>query len=104
MTQSLQQIIDGAKEELKDTFKDAEYPTDLIHEITDSACLMPNCSYLQLACDNMHLALDEPEIGPAFDGTPTPINIIVANLYENISNELHQYLYELQDDDFKEAA
>jgi len=104
MTQSLEQIITGAKEELKDNFKDAEYPTDLIHEITGSACLMPNYSYLKLACENMHLALDEPDCGPAFDGSPTPINIIVANLYENISNELHQYLYVLQDEDFKEAA
>jgi len=104
MTQSLHQIILDAKEELKDSFKDAEYPTDLIHQIADSACLMPNYSYLKLACDNMHLALDEPECGAAFSGEPTPINIIVANLYEAISNELHQHLYVLQDKDYKEAA
>jgi len=96
MAQSLDQIISDAKDELQENYRDVEYPTDLIHEITDSACLMPNYRYLELACENMLLALDTPECGPAFDGSPTPINIIVANLYEAISNGLHEYLYELE--------
>jgi len=100
MTQSLYQIIKDAKEELQQQLNDEpdmQYPEDRVHEIVDSICLMPNYQYLELACDNMDLALNEPECGPAFDGTPTPINIICANLYTAISNELHQYLYELEE-------
>jgi len=103
MTHSLQQIILDAKEELQQQWQQSEYPEDQIHEITDSACLMSNYDYLQLAAANTSLALDEPECGPAFDGTPTPINVICANLYELISGELHQHLYELQSE-LDEAA
>jgi len=98
---TLNKIISDAKEEFRDNHKNYEYPTDLIHEITDAACLLPNYTFLKLACDNIELALDEPEIGPAFDGKATPINIIAANLYETISNELYQYHLEL---DEQEAA
>ena len=94
---TLYKIIETAKEEFRENYKDSEYPEDYIYEITDSACLLDNHTFLKLACDNMSLALNEPELGAAFDGSSTPINIIAANLYENISNELHQYYYELEE-------
>lgn len=100
MTQSLYQIIKDAKEELQQQLTDEpdmQYPEDRVHEIVDSICLMPNYQYLELAAANNDLATSEPDCGPAFDGTPTPINIICANLYEAISNELHQYLYEQEE-------
>ena len=94
---TLYKIIETAKEEFKENYKDCDYAEDYIYEITDSACLLDNYTFLKLACDNLDLALNEPELGAAFDGTATPINIIAANLYENISNELHQYYYELEE-------
>jgi len=99
MTQSLTQIIEGAKEELQEQLisePDMEYPEDRIHEITDGTCLMPDYRYLDLAAANNDLATSEPECGPAFDGTATPINIICANLYQRISQELFELLYEIQ--------
>lgn len=104
MKQSLEKIIEDAKEEFKENYKSYEYATDLIHEITDNTCLLDNYTFLKLACDNLDLALNEPELGPAFDGSATPINIICANLYEYISNELFQYLHILQDKGYREAA
>lgn len=100
MAQSLEQIIQAAKEELQEQLAnepDMEYPEDRIHEITDNACLMPNYQYLDLAAANNDLATSEPELGPAFDGTPTAINIICANLYERISQELFELLHEIQE-------
>lgn len=100
MAQSLEQIIIDAKEELQEQLTsepDMEYPEDRIHEITDSACLMPNYQYLDLAAANNDLATSEPECGPAFDGTATPINIICANIYERINQELFELLYEIQE-------
>jgi len=105
MALTLEQLITSAKEALEEALyyePDIEYPEDRIHEITDNACLLPNHTYLQLAADNMELALEEPELGPAFDGRPTPVNIICANLYEHISQELFQHLYSLQEQ--REAA
>ncbi len=101
MTQTLSQIIDTAKEALADSFRDYEYPEDLVHELADNACCINNYNLLQLACEDLTLATEESELGLAFDGRKTAVNAIAANLYERISNELHQYLYELQE---REAA
>ena len=55
---------------------------DVFHEIADSNVPIYNYDLLQLASDNIFLAVNEPELGPAFDGSHTPINIIAANVYE----------------------
>ena len=79
-----------AVEELKDSLRD--YPDndehDTIHEIADSSVPVYTYDLLQLAANNLDLAVVEPEIGPAFDGSPTPVNIIAANIYEEITQEL----------------
>jgi hypothetical protein len=54
---------------------------------------------LRLAADNLQLATDEPELGPAFDGTPTPVNIIAANVFEHIEQELWQAWQAMQEDE-----
>jgi len=100
MTQSLEQIIGTAKEELQEQLAnepDMEYPEDRIHEITDNCCLLPNHHYLELAAANIGLAMNEPECGPAFDGKATPISIICANLYERINQELFELLCEIKE-------
>jgi len=103
MTQSLHQIIEAAKEELKDNFKGAQYPTDIIHEIADNSVPVYNYDLLKLACEDLSLGCDEPEFY-AFDGKKTAVNAIAANVYQKISSELFQYLLELQDEDYREAA
>ncbi len=59
-------------------------PHDVIHEIADSSVPVYHADLLRVASENWELMTDEPEVGPAFDGSPTPINIIAANLYEHI--------------------
>ncbi len=74
-------------------------PADAVNEIADICVPVYTAGLLQLAANSPELAVDEPECGPAFDGTPTPTNIIAANVYEAIIADLHEYAGEL-----KEAA
>ena len=70
---------------------DNDEPHDTIHEIADSSVPVYTYDLLQLAADNLNLAVDVPEIGPAFDGSPTPVNIIAANVFEYIEAALWEY-------------
>jgi len=73
---------------------------EMVFEISDSNVPIYNGDILQLAADNYDLALNEPELGPAFDGSPTPINIIAANIFEHIENRLWEYVRdEMESDD-----
>lgn len=91
MSQTLDQIISDAKETLRDEYDLNEVdPHDAIAEIADGAVPIYTGDLLQLAADNIALATDEPEFGAAFDGSPTPANIIAANVYEAVSNALHE--------------
>jgi len=80
-----------AREELRGWAKDNPEntePHDAIHEIADGSVPVYNHDILALAADDCGLATTEPELGPAFDGTPTPINIIAANIFEAIYDNL----------------
>jgi len=107
MTQTLSQIIQDAKDELAANYADYEYPTDLIHEIVDAAVPIYNSELLELAAADVSLA-EEGELGPAsgsdFSGAPMAIRIIAGSVYERISDELHQYLLELQHESFEREA
>jgi hypothetical protein len=92
---NLYQIVEDAKCELRewrDDHPDDDEPHDVIHEIADGSVPVYTAELLRLAADNIHLAVDEPELGPAngcnFDGTPSPINIIAANIFEHIEQAL----------------
>lgn len=63
-------------------------PHDVIHEIADGCVPVYTSELLQLAAESNGLAIDTPELGPAFDGAPTPANIIAANVFEAIEAEL----------------
>ena len=63
---------------------DSKYPDDMIHEMADSHVPVYTTVLMNLAASDIGLATDEPEIGPAHDGTPTPVNIITANVYERL--------------------
>ena len=80
-------------------FTTADECSDLLYEIADSHVPVYYSTLLDLAAKHNHLGTDIPEIGPAFDGSPTPTNIIAANVYEHLfdhlSNELHTAIEEL---------
>ena len=64
--------------------------SDWIHEIADNSVPVYTIKILECAMENMSLATDEPEIGPAFDGSHTAANIIAANIYERVCNHLYE--------------
>lgn len=61
---------------------------DVIHEIADGTVPIYTHDILECATNDNSLATDVPELGPAFDGTPTPVNIIAANIFERIEQAL----------------
>jgi hypothetical protein len=69
---------------------------DIIFEVCDSSVPIYTYDLMQLAADNISLAVDEPELGPAFDGTPTPVNIVAANVSDAIMNHLWENLEDIK--------
>ena len=62
-------------------------PSDVAHDVADSCTPVYNSTILQLAADNVNaLALEAPDC-IAFDGSPTPVNIIAGNIYEALYQE-----------------
>ena len=92
----LSEVLANAVHELRDRwthYRDefgprADEPHDVIHEIADGAVPVYTSDLLALACEDNALATDTPELGPAFDGSPTPVNIIAANVFEAIEAAL----------------
>lgn len=103
---SLKALTESAIDDLNEWLKEnpsAPYPGDEIHEVADAACPVYTYDILKLASDNWELITTEPEIGPAFDGKPTPLNIIAANIYEHLTAALYSRLYEWREEQ-EEAA
>ena len=101
--ETLQSCIDNAIETLKEWWEDGEcrHARDIeddIYEIADGAVPIYNSDLLEVAADSPMVAMAEPECGPAFDGTPTPINIIAANIYEAITEALHIAARDLEEE------
>ena len=78
----LEQNVCEAVDEWIDHSGWPQYPSDMIQEIVEAWLPLYTYDLLTLARENLYLATAEPELGPAFDGSPTPINIIAANVYE----------------------
>jgi hypothetical protein len=88
----LQDILDSAREELKEYAQgEIEEISDAIHEIADGQVPVYTSDLMELAAEDIALATREPELGPAFDGSPTPVNIVAANVYEAITEALWEY-------------
>ena len=68
---------------------------DIAHEIADGAVPVYYNRIAEVGASDLDLILDEPEIGPAFDGSPTPVNIIAANIYERVFNHVLPILEEI---------
>ena len=75
---------------------------DAIFEIADSNTPVYTYDILQLAMDNWEIGTVEPDIGPAFDGSPTPVNIAAANIFEAIEAALWECWREYEDADDEE--
>ncbi|KKL55215.1 hypothetical protein LCGC14_2257610, partial [marine sediment metagenome] len=92
MDTTLRDIIDIARDELREQCKDSPDfdPTDeAIHEIANGAVPVYISDLMEMAVNDIDLAMATPELGPAFDGTPTPVNIIAANVYEAVTAALY---------------
>ena len=84
-------ILQGAREELRewvDDNPDHNEPHDRIFEIADGWVPVYHSELIDLAGECHSLATDVPELGPAFSGEPTPVNIIAANVFEMITADL----------------
>ena len=79
-------------EDWQDTFDEvANFEcSDWIHEIADSSVPVYTAELLECALEDLGLATAEPEIGPAFDGCNTAVNLIAANIYEDICEHLYE--------------
>lgn len=71
---------------------------EYIWEIADGCVPVYNADLFALAADDPNVGLGEPEIGPAFDGSPTPVNIIAANVYEAARDAASERLRERIDE------
>jgi len=83
--------IKMAKEELRQWANrnpDNGNPGDTIFGIANSSVPIYDYEILQMAMNDLSLAIDSPESGPAFDGSPSPINIIAGNILEMLRSEL----------------
>src|SRR2546425_442882 len=98
-----------ARDELRDrwtNYRDdfaGNCESDVIHEIADSCVPVYTSQLLELANDDNGLATDEPELGPAFDGTPTPVNIIAANVYERLTAALWDEWREIENEETEQT-
>lgn len=94
---TLQELRQYARENLDEA---REYGiseiSDTVHEIADGLVPVYTSDLMSLAAEHLNFAVDEPELGPAFDGTPTPANIVAANIYEWLTAELWEYASELE--------
>lgn len=91
MGREMDSILEDARNELREWAKenpDEDEPHDTISEISDSSVPVYTYDILELGAGNFDLMTAVPELGPAFDGTPTPVNIIAANIYEKIQESL----------------
>ncbi len=98
---TLRDIIDGAREELREWCKndpDCDPTDEAIHEIADGAVPIYISDLMEMAVNSISLATATPELGPAFDGTPTPVNIIAANVYEAVETALYEEWETIKDE------
>jgi len=89
-----QLAIDDLEEAIE--YNDGEFYQDMIHEIADSCTPIYSSDLLGWASNYIVFAIKEPDYGPAFDGSSTPVNIIAGNIYEWLTSELYEYVDDRQ--------
>ncbi len=101
MSKTLEAIIEDAIDTLKvdyEGYLDSDEPHDAIHEIADGAVPVYHADLLDLVANNYELATNVPELGPAFGGEPTPVNIIAANVFEAVEAALWEAHREIREE------
>lgn len=101
MTTTLRELDQNIRDEVRDyadELFDSAYPEDRLHEMADGSVPVYYSTLLELAADSNHLATDEPDMGPAFDGSPTPVNIIAANVYEYLLAAAYEEWRDVQEE------
>jgi hypothetical protein len=97
MSGDLDSQIENLKGELKEWYIENEGPRDVNDYITELADSGTPCYYtdiLDAAINDLSLATTVPELGAAFNGENTACNIIAANIFEKIEQELQEYFYD----------
>jgi hypothetical protein len=104
MNDDIRERREMAIDELRDMFyNDPEKDLDDdIFELADQSVPVYTSDLLEAAAAHIDFAVNEPELGPAFDGSPTPVNIIASNIFDYFNAELWEEYYRLQEE-FKEA-
>ncbi len=84
---TMHELEQGIRQEIRDEaaelLNEPNYE-DRLHEMADGSVPVYTTNLMRLAAGDVYLAADEPEGGPAFDGSPTPANIVAANVYERL--------------------
>ena len=95
--ETLDKIVNDAREELRENmFSHSPDIDECISEVADSSVPVYTTDIRDIGSSNLDMATLEPELGPAFDGSPTPSNIIAANIYEHVQQALYEYKDELE--------
>ena len=95
---ALERLDDESPEDIADAVLNESTNTliefsDMINEIADGAVPVYHSDLIEVAMSSIgSIATVEPELGPAFDGRPTPTNIIAANIYEALCTALWEYI------------
>jgi hypothetical protein len=79
-------VLLGVGERFDESDPDELEPSDVAHEIADSAVPVYTSDILEAIGEDAGVACWEPELGPAFDGSPTIVNIAAGVLYELARN------------------
>lgn len=94
---SLYDLTHNTIDELLERLKkkdEGDYVGDIIYEVADDCVPVHWLRLMKIASYDLRLADKEPEIWPAFDGRPTAINIIAANIYEHLVEEMREAVQE----------
>jgi hypothetical protein len=100
----LEQDIRAEVRERAAELREDVYPEDTLTEMVDSSVPIYTSDLFDVANDDRSLMLDEPELGPAFDGAPTPMNIIAANIYERLNVAAFDEWNDVKDDEDEDAT
>ena len=80
-----EQMVRSEVRERADELAEDVYPEDTLHEIIDGSVPIYTSDLMDIAADNIDMATLEPEIGPAFDGSSTPVNIVAGNIFDALT-------------------
>lgn len=98
MSRTLYQLKKSVREDVKERAKDGHTDRhgDFLREVADGNVPVYYADILACAAEDVSLATEVPECGPAFDGTATPCNIIAANIYEALQAEAQEAWTEIE--------